>query len=236
MLRETELLTETGGWKLSAIAVVGTLYLDNKGATMHVARSTILTSISRVLLAIIFTPLALATALVLYQNVLVACKPNCAGANLRGVSLYRPFTKSDGLLEMILDGTDFWGADLSTANLQSVDLRRTNFQNAHLEQTNLLDADLWMACMAGANLRNADLQYANILDVDLRNADLSGANLANAAIVSSNLAHANLIGANLRGLSYDHATIWPTGFDPHAASAIQRITGHEHWRSTCPRP
>jgi uncharacterized protein YjbI with pentapeptide repeats len=51
---------------------------------------------------------------------------------------------------------------------------------------------------------------ANLEKVDLYNADLRWTNLEGAALSE----------ANLSGARYNNAAIWPDGFDPKAAGAI----------------
>jgi hypothetical protein len=88
--------------------------------------------------------------------------------------------------------------------------------------------DLFGAHLVAANLRGADLGVVNLINADLTKADLSGANLTGADLSDANLSGANLrganlIGADLNGALYDDLTIWPDGFDPPSAGAINIV-------------
>ena len=98
--------------------------------------------------------------------------PFCLGASYVVEAQYfekighiKPFNREE-VLELIAKGNqnklneyDFYGADLSGANLRSADLRSAN--------------------LSGADLRSANLSGANLRSADLRSANLSGANLLN---------------------------------------------------------
>ena len=74
--------------------------------------------------------------------------------------------------------------------------------------------------------RNVDLPVllggAALTRANLAGADLTGASLAWADLGGVDFAGANLSGTKLHGASYDHATRWPSGFDPeeHGANRL----------------
>lgn len=86
-----------------------------------------------------------------------------------------------------------------------------NFLACHLGGADLHKQDLSRAILGGANLNRANLSGANLKGADLSAANLTGANLTGA----------NLSGAKLVGAKYNQETIWPEGFNPKKARAIQ---------------
>ena len=92
----------------------------------------------------------------------------------------------------------------------------------------LFKAPLAEAQLIGANLRNADLRDANLRDArlweaDLKGADLRGADLRNAGLEGADLTGTDLRGADVQDALYDEYTVWPAGFDPDAAGAVQMV-------------
>jgi uncharacterized protein YjbI with pentapeptide repeats len=119
-----------------------------------------------------------------------------------------------------LIGADLSGADLSGANLTEAILSGANLSGANLSQARLTEVILWHA-----NLTGADLGRANLLGADLLGANLTEANLTEAFLRRANLSRANLSGANLTEAAlyvvrYNNKTIWPDGYDPKQAGAI----------------
>jgi len=103
---------------------------------------------------------------------------------------------------------------------------RAYLQGAELRGALLGGADLFDADLAGADLRGADLGGAFLSEANLTRADLSGANLVGADLSAANLCGADLretdlIRADLSGARYDGRTVWPEGFDPQSAGAVQ---------------
>ncbi|MBI4674022.1 MAG: pentapeptide repeat-containing protein [Chloroflexi bacterium] len=111
------------------------------------------------------------------------------------------FAGADDFLRAYLQGAQLRGAMLGGADLFDADLACADLRGADLGQANL----------SSANLANADLTGANLVGADLSDADLRGADLYDA----------NLIGADLRGARFNQNTMFPAGFDPHAAGAIR---------------
>jgi len=157
--------------------------------------------------------------------------PFCLGASYVVEAQYfekighiKPFNREE-VLELIAKGNqnklneyDFYGADLSGANLRSADLSGANLRSADLRSANLSGADL-----SGANLRSANLSGANLRSADLRSANLSGADLSGA-----NLRSANLSGADLLNVRYDECTGFFALVCPEEGSFIgyKKANGH----------
>ena len=165
---------------------------------------------------------ALLVAVVIYQNLRLACRPNCAGADLRGALLYRPYSVADpdwGLASRLRD-VDFRTAFLDEVDLRGGWLRRADLSGATIAYATLRHADFAWAKMRQADLRHADLFRANLYDVDLKDAILVGADLRQAYLVDADLSCSDLTGANLVGAKYSPETVWPEGFDQAAVGAI----------------
>ena len=101
---------------------------------------------------------------------------------------------------------DFWGSNLSFANLENANLDYTVFQNSDLSYANLRSANL-----RGTNFDSADLSYANLagsqfIFTDLHAANLEGANLEFAYFFGVDLSQAYLHEANLSGAVYESTT------------------------------
>ena len=97
----------------------------------------------------------------------------------------KPFDREE-VLELIAKGNqnklneyDFYGANLSGANLRSANLSGADLSGANLRSANLSGANLRSANLSGANLRSANLSGADLSGADLSGANLSGANLLN---------------------------------------------------------
>jgi hypothetical protein len=90
-------------------------------------------------------------------------------------------------------------------DLSGTDMRRAFLLRAHLE---------------GANLMHAHLEVAALLGAHLEGASLWGAHLEGAHLHSANMAGANLDDAHLEGAHANKRTVWPAGFDWHAAGVI----------------
>jgi len=188
------------------------------------------------LAAVLVTGLAYSAAVAGYQTFLLSCRPNCAGVDLSGASLYRPYPSADPEMGMISIGmreVDFRGANLSKADLRGVFVRKCNFSQANLSNANLRDTDFAWAGMDGVDLSNANMFRTNLYSVDLTGANLTGANLTNAYMLLADLTGADLTGADLTGAKYDSATKWPEGFDPDQAGAIYLGQSSMERVSTC---
>ena len=122
-------------------------------------------------------------------------------------------------------GIDLTCALLSGANLEVADLRGANLTKANLSRAILSFADLSCAITFEANLTGADLRGANLDHAILTGANLTDVNLRNATVRGAvftgvDLTGADLFGADLTESWFDNATIWPQGFDPIAAGAL----------------
>jgi uncharacterized protein YjbI with pentapeptide repeats len=74
-------------------------------------------------------------------------------------------------------------------------------------------ADLQGATLIRAELQGADLTGADLHSAYLTGADLHGANLTGALLQGADLAVADLHGANLTGALASEETRWPDGWD-----------------------
>lgn len=107
---------------------------------------------------------------------------------------------------------DYFGCDLTSADLSGVDLRAAHLVGANLYATNLTHANLRSAMLdhaylqdtvlADANLRGAQFINAYLQDADLSNADLRGATLSGADLTGADFTGANLTGANFDNTSF----------------------------------
>jgi uncharacterized protein YjbI with pentapeptide repeats len=174
---------------------------------------------------VIVAVLAIGYAVVvgMHQGFQLSCRPNCAGVDLSGISLYRPYPSADpemGMLSIDLREVDFREANLSRADLRGVSARVCDFGGANLSNANLRDTDFAWANLAGADLSNAYMFKANLYDANLTGANLRGTDLAQTYVIEADLTGTDLTGANLIGARYSDATKWPEGFDPDQAGAV----------------
>ena len=162
--------------------------------------------------------------------------PFCLGASYVVEAQYfekighiKPFNREE-VLELIAKGNqnklneyDFYGADLSGANLSGADLSGANLSGADLSGADLSGANLSGADLSGANLSGADLSGANLSGANLSGADLSGADLSGA-----NLSGADLRSANLLNVRYDECTGFFALVCPEEGSFIgyKKANGH----------
>jgi hypothetical protein len=101
--------------------------------------------------------------------------------------------------------------DLLEAVLAEADLTSANLKGARLEGADLQEAVLTKAKLNVANLRRSKLMKA----------DLTGADLTKAVLEDADLTDAKLDTATLTGATYTSRTVWPSGFDPIAAGAVE---------------
>ena len=162
--------------------------------------------------------------------------PFCLGASYVVEAQYfekighiKPFNREE-VLELIAKGNqnklneyDFYGANLSGANLRSANLRSADLSGANLRSADLSGANLSGADLSGANLRSANLSGAN-----LRSANLRSANLRSADLSGANLSGANLSGADLLNVRYDECTGFFALVCPEEGSFIgyKKANGH----------
>ena len=145
--------------------------------------------------------------------------------NISDICLIGAYLPGARLSEADLNGADLYGANLQGAVLQKAILGGTNLNNANLQGAYLQGAYLQQADLNGADLRGSKLQRTGLQGVDLSGAlldeaDLSGANLSSANLCQADLELADLRGIKLEGTIYNNKTVWPDGFDPKAAGAI----------------
>src|SRR5262245_52633413 len=92
---------------------------------------------------------------------------------------------------------DFFGMNLTCADLSGANLRWAVLSGAVLCGANLSEADLSEAYLSGAILNEANLSGTNLSGANLIRADLSGADLSGADLSGANLSGADLSGADL---------------------------------------
>ncbi|MEE0617863.1 MAG: pentapeptide repeat-containing protein [Intestinibacter bartlettii] len=145
------------------------------------------------------------------------------GADLSGANLRSANLSGANLRSANLSGADLSGANLRSANLSGANLRSANLSGANLRSANLRSADLRSADLSGANLRSANLRSADLSGANLRSANLSGADLSGA-----NLRSADLSGANLLNVRYDECTGFFALVCPEEGSFIgyKKANGH----------
>ena len=148
--------------------------------------------------------------------------------SLQAIDLSKANLRGAQLQQADLAGATLTGADLSEADLLGANLAQTNLWGSCLTRANLREANL-----SGANLQEVDLTRAWLLGTDLSETNLRKANLAGAIL--ENVSRANLSkvinpveanirerhSINLQGAKYDQDTIWPEGFDPVEAGAVE---------------
>ena len=165
-------------------------------------------------------------------------------ADLSGANLFRASLTEANLLEAVLVGAnlemthqyeaDLRGANLSDANLTNANLSRANLEAATLLETNLSGTVLSMVRLT--SVRSGSItgvpgslpvswQFmdgyllgpsANLAGADMRGVDLRG---NDDGLVD--LRDAILTRTDLTGALFDRATLWPRGFDPVAAGAVE---------------
>lgn len=109
---------------------------------------------------------------------------------------YAEVTSFLHLPKVDLCGRDLSRADLRNALLVSANLRGTRLDDADLEGAYLVSADLTGASLVGANLKETGIHFTVFTDADLTGADLTGA-------------------------VFSTPTVFPVGYDPCVAGAIE---------------
>lgn len=118
-----------------------------------------------------------------------------------------------------LSGTQFQGANLERAQLQSARLSGTHFQAANLRHADLQGALLEGAQLQGAFLWGAQLQGAWLVSAQLQRASLGEAQLQGASLVRAQLQDAELQQVQLQG-----ADLWGAHFE---GCSLTRANLHE---------
>jgi uncharacterized protein YjbI with pentapeptide repeats len=150
--------------------------------------------------------------------------PNLSGVLLQNTSLR--------LLD--LTSLNLSGANLSKTNLYSTSFEGTNFRYANLSFAHLAQGNFSSTDFSDANLSFANLTYANFSKAILLNTNLTGANLSGAILavegVGAPAKDEQVIivyepAEALKTVSFFNAiytddTVWPEGFDPKIAQAI----------------
>lgn len=123
------------------------------------------------------------------------------------------------ILDCNLSGTDFRNARFQQCSLDNLLLDDAEFAHAHFIRCAMVAANFSSALVQTAifdqcDLRGANFRDRNLLNASLTNCNLSGASFRNAVLQRADFSGSDLSGANFAGASYDHATIWPDGFQP----------------------
>ncbi|MFI6151440.1 pentapeptide repeat-containing protein [Kitasatospora sp. NPDC051170] len=142
-------------------------------------------------------------------------RADCDGLWLGGVNL-------DGTC---LEAASVYQVDLSGASLIAANLRHAELGTSVLRQARCVEADLRGARLVKADLGGADLSGADLREANLRKARAHGAVFAGADLRAADLRASDLRGADLRQARLEGAlasdlTLWPAGFDAHAAGAV----------------
>jgi uncharacterized protein YjbI with pentapeptide repeats len=121
------------------------------------------------------------------------------------------------LVSANLEGVDFSHADLTSAALEEANarnarlagasLRFARFQHGHAEGAHLRRAGLGSINAGWAFFNSADLSGADLSDADLQHACLLNAKLVRASLVRANLSQADLQCADLRGADFSDANL-----------------------------
>lgn len=133
---------------------------------------------------------------------------------VQGADAWNRWRKENPKEEVIFDGLDLRGLDLSDcdlseasfvgtniayADLKNAVLIASNLTNANLCYCNLSNAKLIAANLKQANLSHANLLHANLLTAICYRTDLSNVDLRDHDLRGQDLREANLSGADLRG-------------------------------------
>ncbi len=111
------------------------------------------------------------------------------------------------LSKCILEGRDFYKANLEGTNFEESNLKGANLEQVNLERVNLERVNLRGAILKGAILKGAIFIKANLEGANLEGAMLRGANLAGAMLREGNLEGVNLEGGILRDANLVRANL-----------------------------
>ncbi|HRX00363.1 MAG TPA: pentapeptide repeat-containing protein [Cyclobacteriaceae bacterium] len=143
------------------------------------------------------------------------------GVDLTGANLRKAMLSGAVLTWADLTAVDLVDADLSDADLYETHLRGTRLHKANLMSANLSGAILWNTYLEEADLTGADMRAAKFFEAFIDKVNLTFADLRGAVLCDIDLTQVNLRDVNLKGTGYVNDTIWPEGFDPKAAGAIE---------------
>jgi uncharacterized protein YjbI with pentapeptide repeats len=126
----------------------------------------------------------------------------CSGKG--DLTQWNEWRENNQKVSILLEGANFIGANLASADLWEANLAGANLRNANLESADL----------GKANLKNTDLGNANLKGTELISANLAGADLRNVNLAGADLWKANLKGSKLIAAIVDRQTfIWGCDFD-----------------------
>jgi uncharacterized protein YjbI with pentapeptide repeats len=147
-------------------------------------------------------------------------RADLSGANLRGTTIYRPTIYSD-LSVNLADAPHFSGADLSDISVQA-ELSGSDFRGANLTSANFsplearpgqgtlttLTRNVLKACdFSGAMMKGANFTRAVLMFSRMTGADLTGANFTEADLSKVDFSGATLSGADFTGADLDGANL-----------------------------
>ena len=123
-------------------------------------------------------------------------------------------TREDVLSAYKKGQRDFWGWNLSDADLRGAELRGVDLSLVDLTGANLQGADLRGANLEWAKLAGADLSEADLTGANLKFANFTGAVLRWADLSHADLRFADFTGTDLTGTNYNSKTLFPDNFNP----------------------
>ncbi len=153
---------------------------------------------------------------------------------------------------LMLDNSNFEGANLSGADFSMTDLSRTNIKNANFSKTMLVRASLAQShaenanferaegyrsnlsgiSASGANFVSAEMQRSNFSDADLTNVDFTKAELGRAVFYKAKLANTRFALVNLSRSTFHNVDIsGPVDFT-NAFLFLTRIEGVDLSKAT----
>ena len=151
------------------------------------------------------------------------------GRDLRGWSFHR----------CILNGARFDDSDLTNARITQCDVIGASFKRSNLSSVRFHGQ--WMsfangAEIAGSVMRGCSFSSADLSDALMAGVDLTDCDFTDAILIGTDFRGLNsqlpegispknavLSGAKLRNVKYDKTTVWPTGFQPPAASPATKL-------------
>ena len=122
------------------------------------------------------------------------------------------------LLDTLLDGARFVGADMHDASLWNATITQSDFTGADLSGALLRNMQGTFSIFVGADLSGVDMDDTHLQFADMRGVNFNGANLSEFTSLRTNFRGADLSGAlqidaHTEAI-YDSATLLPPGFDP----------------------
>lgn len=114
-----------------------------------------------------------------------------------------------------LSASVFRSAHLESASFSFSDLTGSDFSDATIRGLSTTGSDLSKAVFRGARITGASFGRQ-----DMKDSDFTGAEVLDSRIYDTDFRNAVLEGVSLEGSTYNCGTLWPEGFDPLAAGAV----------------